>query len=82
MGKVTHGSAPSSVSPFYEKKKKLKITCTEGLMGQERSAFFQLILTIGLRTIIIQFRDEESEAPRVGDLDQVIHMTGRWQAEF
>lgn len=51
-------------------------------MGQERSAFFQLILTIGLRTIIIQFRDEESEAPRVGDLDQVIHLTGRWQAEF
>ena len=46
-------------------------------MGQERSAFFQLILTIGLRTIIIQFRDEESEAPREGDLDQVIHLTGR-----
>ena len=48
-------------------------------MGQERSAFVQLIFTIGLRTIIIQFRDEESEAPRVGDLDQVIHLTGRWQ---
>lgn len=78
MGKVTHGSAPNSVSPFYEKKK-LKITCTEGLMGQERSTFFQLILTIGLRTVIIQFRDEESEAQRVSDLAQVIHLTGRWQ---
>ena len=64
--------------PFM-KKKKLKITCTEGLMGQERSAFVQLIFTIGLRTIIIQFRDEESEAQRVSDLAQVIHLTGRWQ---
>ena len=48
-------------------------------MGQERSTFFQLILTIGLRTVIIQFRDEESEAQRVSDLAQVIHLTGRWQ---
>ena len=38
-------------------------------MGQERSVLFQLILTIGLRSIIIQFRDEESEAQRRSDLD-------------
>lgn len=61
--------APSSVSPFYEKKKMtVKITCVEGLMGQEGSVFSQLILTINLSTIIIPFRDEKSEAQRLSDL--------------
>ena len=37
-------------------------------MGQEGSVFSQLILTINLSTIIIQFRDEKSEAQRLSDL--------------